>query len=1133
MFRTNTRNIETKQWISSTKQRIGLLAALMFFALGAWGQDYSGVYYIASNGNSDTPSSYSYNANNPANNYYLRPAADPQLSDSSDAYYDRTIATMPFLTTNKTSHNDIAVWIVQSTGDGYYNVIHAASGKYVVYRPFFSGTNSRRKAMHLEECATPPEEAKFEINSDTYNNDVSIYFRPISVSSGHCNWNIADKNQPYNYGTGSSLYYGGLIGLYQKDGNGHININSRFKFEPYQVAAPEISFNYATKEVTVTCNTPGALIYCTTNGNLPTTELTPHTSPYTFTQTTPCTVRAIAEKFTAITEATPLVLQQVSTPTIQADETLNYITITSETEGATIYFTNDGTEPTIASFLYTSPLNFTFSEKPIKAIAVKTNMFNSDVASNSIKIKCPKPEIYPDFETNLVNLFCDAEAASIYYTLDGTTPTTNSTLYDGTPFPLPMSGTVKAFATGLPNCLDSDVSTYTITKAATPTIQADNGEAPRYITITTTTIGADIYYTIDGSDPTTESIRYTGPFREGPEHAHVSGVDIKAIAVKPGMFCSEVGNGNVTLTCDPPLISRIGASTFEISSTFPVVGANIYYTTDETEPTTSSTLYSGPFTHGVPCTIKAIVVANGYYDSPKAERSFGSDLEQVDGIYLIQNDYDYTLFVAKANTTAGASGHYKLVANISAAGTSMVTTTFTGLFEGSADADGNFYTISDLDHPMFREINPGITDGTIPTDQGIVRNVILKDVNIANHEGNTGAIACEIRGGACIYNCGILSGSVGGTGNVGGLVGVLDYTVYDYNAGLKYHAFTRVLNCFSYANITQKGADNGTSDNSVWAAGIVGNNKYESKVHNYPFDPNNPKDCKLKTAVINCMFYGDITTRHGVNIAPVFGFMRMSNLEEKDKAINRYDYFLDESLRILAIEAPLTSEEFRNMKTEDVVERLFEAAMDSFKRKMDNIANVANPVIKRVYEEQGEHFQNIIIPITDGKVVYNIPVNLKEAYETEGKAIIKSFERGVMLHNIDEYWKRHLREMDELRNSVQNASYEQKDPLLIYKLESFNLYGRMQTDTNFNTVSVLMRAQIPVQQRAPENVREAAPEEQEDRSQYVENRSEAPARGPQPPRRIEPVRAEPRVGRNDPCPCGSGKKFKNCHGRGL
>ncbi len=272
--------------------------------------------------------------------------------------------------------------------------------------------------------------------------------------------------------------------------------------------------------------------------------------------------------------------------------------------------------------------------------------------------------------------------------------------------------------------------------------------------------------------------------------------------------------------------------------------------------------------------------------------------------------------------------------------------------------------------------------------------------------------------------------------------------------------------------------------------------------------------------------------RLGVNTMNMIYGAAMT-IVNRSKPTFAYEYFMDEALRVFAIEAPISADDFRTMKAEDVAERLFEAAMESFKRKMDNIANVANPVIKRVYEEQGERFQNIIIPITDGKIMYNIPVNLKEAYESEGKAIIKSFERGVLLHNIDEHWKRHLREMDDLRGSVQNASYEQKDPLLIYKLESFSLYEQMQIDTNFSTVSVLMRAQIPVQQRAPENVKEAAPEEEEDRSKYVENRSEAPARGPQPPRRIEPVRAEPRVGRNDPCPCGSGKKFKNCHGKDL
>ena len=272
--------------------------------------------------------------------------------------------------------------------------------------------------------------------------------------------------------------------------------------------------------------------------------------------------------------------------------------------------------------------------------------------------------------------------------------------------------------------------------------------------------------------------------------------------------------------------------------------------------------------------------------------------------------------------------------------------------------------------------------------------------------------------------------------------------------------------------------------------------------------------------------------RLGVNTMNMIYGAAMT-IVNRSKPSYAYEYFMDEALRVFAIEAPISADDFRTMKAEDVTERLFEAAMESFKRKMDNIANVANPVIKRVYEEQGERFQNIIIPITDGKIMYNIPVNLKEAYESEGKAIIKSFERGVLLHNIDEHWKRHLREMDDLRGSVQNASYEQKDPLLIYKLESFNLYEQMQIETNFSAVSVLMRAQIPVQQRAPENVKEAAPEKEEDRSKYVENRSEEPSRLQQPPRRTDPVRAEPRVGRNDPCPCGSGKKFKNCHGKDL
>ena len=168
--------------------------------------------------------------------------------------------------------------------------------------------------------------------------------------------------------------------------------------------------------------------------------------------------------------------------------------------------------------------------------------------------------------------------------------------------------------------------------------------------------------------------------------------------------------------------------------------------------------------------------------------------------------------------------------------------------------------------------------------------------------------------------------------------------------------------------------------------------------------------------------------------------------------------------------------------------------------------------------------------------VCNISVNLKAAYETEGKEIVKSFEKAILLHTIDDAWKENLRELDELKHSVQNASYEQKDPLLIFKLESVNLFDNMVHKINNNTISVLMRGQIPVQE--PEQVREAAPEPQTPRQQYREEKQDlsdphqqaAAERDTREVKR-EPVRAEKTVGRNDPCPCGSGKKYKNCHGQ--
>ena len=244
-------------------------------------------------------------------------------------------------------------------------------------------------------------------------------------------------------------------------------------------------------------------------------------------------------------------------------------------------------------------------------------------------------------------------------------------------------------------------------------------------------------------------------------------------------------------------------------------------------------------------------------------------------------------------------------------------------------------------------------------------------------------------------------------------------------------------------------------------------------------------------------------------------------------------------LRVMALDIPFKEEDMKKMKQDEQVEAVTAQAFETFKRKSERLAEIAQPVIKQVYENQGAMYENILIPITDGKRVYNIACNLKEAYETGSRALVKAFEKSILLHTIDEDWKEHLREMDELRHSVQNASYEQKDPLLIYKLESFNLFRVMVNDINSKAVSILMRGQIPVQD--PGSVRRAAPEQKTDYSKYRTQKEESdsmPAAGngngresqQRQPQKLEPIRVEKKVGRNDPCPCGSGKKYKNCHG---
>jgi preprotein translocase subunit SecA len=253
-----------------------------------------------------------------------------------------------------------------------------------------------------------------------------------------------------------------------------------------------------------------------------------------------------------------------------------------------------------------------------------------------------------------------------------------------------------------------------------------------------------------------------------------------------------------------------------------------------------------------------------------------------------------------------------------------------------------------------------------------------------------------------------------------------------------------------------------------------------------------------------------------------------------------YEAFKLDLIRIFSIDAPLTEEEFFQKPVEEITESVFEAVTRTYKHKNEFIAQRSYPVIKEIYEREGNKFENIVIPFTDGIKNLQLLVNMKRAYDSQGKDVVTEFEKGVILAMIDDAWKEHLREMDDLKQSVQNAVYEQKDPLLIYKFESFNLFNTMLTGTNKEIVSFLMKGSLPSEGQQ-QNVRQAPAQQKQDMSKLKTQRSEVPQQNGNPnqqqqynntqePVKQQPVKAEVKVGRNDPCPCGSGKKYKNCHG---
>ena len=292
---------------------------------------------------------------------------------------------------------------------------------------------------------------------------------------------------------------------------------------------------------------------------------------------------------------------------------------------------------------------------------------------------------------------------------------------------------------------------------------------------------------------------------------------------------------------------------------------------------------------------------------------------------------------------------------------------------------------------------------------------------------------------------------------------------------------------------------------------------------------------KQRTVVYDKRRHALMGERIGMDITNIIWDRVVNIIENHD-----YEGCKEQFLKLLAMECPFTEAEYLNESHNNLAEKAFQMAIADFKRKTDRIQAVGFPVIKQVYEEQGAIYERIMVPIADGKRVYNIPCNLKEAYETEGKSVVKEFEKTIMLHIIDECWKENLRALDELKHSVQNASYEQKDPLVIFKLESVKLFDDMVDQMNNKIVSILMRAQIPVMEQ--QEVQEAAPDKPSQR--YTEEKvdlndsaqqaaAQHDTRETAAQQHHEPIVKDKLPGRNDPCPCGSGKKFKNCHGKGL
>jgi len=260
----------------------------------------------------------------------------------------------------------------------------------------------------------------------------------------------------------------------------------------------------------------------------------------------------------------------------------------------------------------------------------------------------------------------------------------------------------------------------------------------------------------------------------------------------------------------------------------------------------------------------------------------------------------------------------------------------------------------------------------------------------------------------------------------------------------------------------------------------------------------------------------------------------ISSLVDLYQNTGNFEEFEFDLIRSFSMDSPVTKEEFLRLSHDELTEIVYKKVIEVYKRKEEAISAQAYPVLKDVYDRMSHMYENVVVPVADGIRIFQVVSNLKATVESKGREIMRAYEKTVVLATIDDAWKEHLREMDDLKQAVQNATYEQKDPLLIYKFESYELFKTMLNQVNKDIVSTLMKGYIPVQD--PDQVREAERRRKIDTSKLREVKSDfsqysSTVSTSDGQRKVEPVRVEKKVGRNDPCPCGSGKKYKHCHGR--